>query len=83
MLKRKLYPAYFSKHNLIRKKQGILLMIPNGEKRKDKSKGREAEYERKRQHYLAVKNISAVLRRITSKNNCDFYCLNSLEQNQA
>ena len=29
-------------------------------------------------HYLVVKNLSALLRRITSKNNGDFYCLNCL-----
>ena len=27
----KIYPAYVSKHNSIREKQIILLMIPNGE----------------------------------------------------
>ena len=26
-------------------------------------------------HYLAVKNLSALLREITSKHHCDFYCL--------
>ena len=31
-----------------------------------------------RWHYLAVKKLSALLRRITSKNNGDFYCLNCL-----
>ena len=34
-------------------------MIPNGEE----------------WHYLAVKNLSALLRRITSKHDGDFYCL--------
>ena len=29
-------------------------------------------------HYVAVKKLSALLRRITSKNNGDFYCLNCL-----
>ena len=28
------------------------------------------------QHYLAVKNLSALLRGITSKHKGDFYCLN-------
>ena len=37
-------------------------MISNGEKQR---------------HYLAVKKLSALLRGITSKNNADFYCLNS------
>ena len=52
ILKRKntVYPAYVSKHNRIREKQVILLMIPNGE----------------RWHYLAVKKQSALLRVITS-----------------
>ena len=31
----------------------------------------------KQRHYLAVKKLSALLRGITSKNNADFYCLNS------
>ena len=29
-----------------------------------------------KQHYLAVKSLSALLRRITSNHNGDFYCLN-------
>ena len=29
-------------------------------------------------HYFAVKNLSALLRGITSKKNGDFYCLNCL-----
>ena len=29
-------------------------------------------------HYLAIKNISGLLRRITSNHNGDFYCLNCL-----
>ena len=37
-------------------------MISNGEKQR---------------HYLAVKKLSGLLRGITSKNNADFYCLNS------
>ena len=32
----------------------------------------------KKWHYLAVKSLSALLRRITSTNNGDFYCLNCL-----
>ena len=52
-------------------KQVILLMIPNGEERKAKSKGRQW-------HYLAVKELSALLRGITSKHYGDFYCLNCL-----
>ena len=41
----------------------ILLMILNGEK----------------WHYLAVKKLSALLRRITSRNNGGFYCLNCFD----
>ena len=58
--KEKIYPAYVSKHNSNREKQVILLMIPNGEG----------------WHFLAVKKLSASLRRITSKHHGDFYCLN-------
>ena len=49
--KEKIYPAYVSKHNSNRERQIILLMIPNGEG----------------WHYLAVKRLSALLSRITSK----------------
>ena len=34
--------------------------------------------ENKRRHYLAVKELSALLRGITSKYHGDFYCLNCL-----
>ena len=68
--KEKIYPAYVSKNNSNREKQVILLMIPNGEKREAKCKGRW--------NYLAVKKSSALLRGITSKNNGDFYSLNFL-----
>ena len=52
-----MYPSYVSKHNLNHEKQVILLMISNGEKlRKTRSAGRW--------HYLAVKKLSALLRRI-------------------
>ena len=60
--KEKKNPAYISKHNLYCEKQVILLMISNGEG----------------WHYFAVKKLSALLRGITSKNNCDFYCLSCL-----
>ena len=60
--KEKVYPAYVSKYNSNCEKQVILLMISNGEK----------------WHYLAVKEISALLRGITSKHYVDFYCLNCL-----
>ena len=52
--------AYKSKHNLTREKQVILLMISNGEN----------------WHYLTVKNVSRLLRGITSNHDGDFYCLN-------
>ena len=38
--KEKIYPTYVSKDNSNRKKQVILLMIPDGEGREAKSKGR-------------------------------------------
>ena len=49
-----------SKYNLNRENQVILLMITDGEK----------------WHYLAVKSLSALLRRMTGYNSGDFYCLN-------
>ena len=57
-----IYPAYVSKRNSNREKQIIILMITNGE-------GRQ---------YLAVKKLSALLRKITSRHHSDFYCLNCL-----
>ena len=57
---KKINIAYKSKHNLTREKQIILLMISNGEK----------------WYYLSVKNLSGLLRGITSNHNADFYCLN-------
>ena len=60
--KENIYPASVSK--IIE----ILLMIPNREKRKAKSEGR--------QHYLAVKKLSALLRGVTSKHYGDFSCMN-------
>ena len=48
--KEKTYPTYVSKHNSNREKQVILSLISNGEK--------EGWY------YLAVKKLSALLRRI-------------------
>ena len=52
--------AYKSKYNLNCKNQVILLMITDG----------------KKLHYLTVKILSALLRRITLKHVGDFYCLN-------
>ena len=57
---KKIEIAYKSKHNLTRQKQVILLMISNGEN----------------WHYLTVKNLSRLLRGITSNHDGDFYCLN-------
>ena len=52
--------AYRSKYNLIYEEQIILLMITDGEK----------------SHYLTVKNLSGLLRGITSTHYGDFHCLN-------
>ena len=60
--KKKIYLAYVSKYNLNYEKQVFPLMIPN----------REGWY------YLAVKNLSALLRGISSKNHDDFFCLDCL-----
>ena len=57
---KKIEIAYKSKHNLTREKQVILLMISKGEN----------------WHYLTVKNLSRLLRGITSNHDGDFYCLN-------
>ena len=57
---REIRPARISKYNFKRDNQVVLLMITNNEK----------------WHYLAVKNISMLLRRVTSNHNGDFYCLN-------
>ena len=52
--------AYVSNHNLKRENEVILLMITDGEK----------------EHHLAVKSLSALLRGIPSNQNGDFHCLN-------
>ena len=52
--------AYKLKYNFKPEDQVILLMITDG----------------KKWHYLAVNNLSALLRRIISNHNGDFYCLN-------
>ena len=52
--------ACWSKYNLNRENQVILLMITDGEK----------------WHYLAVKSLPALFKRISSKHKEDFYCLN-------
>ena len=55
--------AYVSEHNNKRNNQVNLLMITDGTSN---------------WHYLAIKNISGLLRGITSNHNGDFYCLNCL-----
>ena len=50
-------------------------MISNGGKRSAKSEGRHW-------HYLSGKNISGLLRRITSNNKGDFCCLNCLNSSR-
>ena len=57
---RKIHIAYKSRYNLTREKQVILLMITDGEK----------------WHCLVVKNLSGLLRGVTSNHHGDFYCLN-------
>ena len=57
---RKIHIAYKSRHNLTREKQVILLMITDG----------------KKWHCLVVKNLSGLLRGVTSNHHGGFYCLN-------
>ena len=57
---KKINIAYKSKNNLTQEKQIILLMISDGQK----------------WHYLVVKNLSGLLREITSNHKEDFYYLN-------
>ena len=57
---KKIQLPYRSKYNLTYDKQIILLMITDGEK----------------WHYLVVKNLSGLFKRITSNHYGDFYCLN-------
>ena len=57
---KKINIAYKSKNNLTHKRQIILLIISDGQK----------------WHYLVVKNLSGLLRGITSNHKEDFYCLN-------
>ena len=61
ILMKKKYTLLIFQNNTTREKQ-ILLMIPNEEK--------------EGLRYLAVKKLSALLHRITSRNKADFYCLN-------
>ena len=57
---KKINIAYKSKNNLTQERQIILLMISDGQK----------------WHYLVVKNLSGLLRGITSNHKEYFYCLN-------
>ena len=59
---KKINIAYKSKNNLTQKRQIILLMISDGQK----------------WHYLVVKDLSGLLRVITSNHKEDFYCLNCI-----
>ena len=63
LILKKVEIAYKSKYNLIRDNQIILLMISNG----------------KNWHYLALKNLSGLLRGISSNHNSDYYCLNCFQ----
>ena len=63
---KKIEIAYKSKHNLTREKRIILLIISNGEN----------------WHYLTVKNLSRLLRGITSNHDGDFFCLNCFHSNR-
>ena len=68
--KKEIEPAYISKSNYKRKKQVILLMITDDGKLSDRVE---------RWYYLAVKNLPALFRTISSSNNGDFYCLNCFQ----
>ena len=57
---KKIHIAYKLRHNLTREKQVILLIITDGGK----------------WHCLVVKNLSGLLRGVTSNYHGDFYCLN-------
>ena len=58
-------------NHILKKKKVILLMISNREKHKVKSEGR-------RWQYLAVKELSALLKGTTFIHHDKFYCLNCL-----
>ena len=76
--KRKIYSAYVSKHNSNREKQVILLMIPNREKRERSETLAKRANSEGQLHFLVVKKLSALLKRIKSKISDDFYCLSCL-----
>ena len=58
-----MYLAYVSKHKSNHEKQVILLMIPNWQILKDKSKEHVAKSEGEQWYYLLVKRLSAFLKR--------------------
>ena len=60
--KEKICPPYVSRHNLNQEKQVVLSVIWNGDKQ--------------RWQYFAAKELSELLKGITSKHHGDFYCLN-------
>ena len=62
-------PAYISKYNHKRNTQVNLLMITDNNNNSNNW------------HYLSVKNISGLLRGVTSNHNGDFYCLNCFHSN--
>ena len=76
--KEEIYSTYLSKHNTKGVKKVILLMIPNGEKRKAKSEGLQAKSKGQQWHFLPVKKLLSLLRGIRSKHCGNFYCLNCL-----
>ena len=57
---KKIHIAYKSRHNLTQEKQVILLLITDG----------------KKWHCLVLKDLSGLLRGVTSNHHGDFYCLN-------
>ena len=60
--KKKIDPAYVSKHNSNCEKQVILLIIPNGKGREVMCEGREANIGG-RLYYLAVKKTISIIER--------------------
>ena len=58
---KKKYPAYVSKHNINREKQGILLMIPNGEEPEAKSEGQWHYFKRNKIMMIFIVPIVCIL----------------------
>ena len=63
---------------MLKKKKIILLMFQNIKHNSSQVKTSYYfnDFNREKWYYLAVKKLSALLRGVTPKNNCDFYCLN-------